>query len=125
MKKWILIAVLTIALVVAVMLASRNTPIISDTPSDDFGTEESSGTEESTGAGDSSDTNIESTLSYEEYQAMSGPERQSHLETFSDLDAFLAWLNHAKAEYEAHQATRPTIDGNGTIDISGLVGNNE
>ena len=119
MKKWILIAVLAGALAAAVILASRNMPDVSQNPSDDFGSTESSGTEEST------DPNIECTLTYEEYQAMSGPDRQAHMESFGDdMDAFLAWLNHAKAEYEAHQATRPTINGDGPIDIGDLIGGN-
>lgn len=118
MKKWILVAALALALVVAVILASRNTPNVDYTPSDLIGNTEPSSTEET------SDVSIESTLSYEEYQNMSGPDRQAHLETFSDMDAFIAWLNHAKAEYDAQQATRPTVDGNGPIDIGGLIGGN-
>lgn len=118
MKKWILIAVFAVALVVAVILASRYMPEVSQIPTDDFSTGDSSSTEEST------DPSIECTLTYEEYQAMSGPERQAHLETFADMDAFLAWLNYAKEEYEAHQATRPTINGDGPIDIGDLIGGN-
>lgn len=117
MKKWILILVLAVALVAAVMLASRNTPAGGETPSDDFSTTESTGTEET---GDS----IESTLTYEEYQNMSGPDRQAHLESFSSMDAFLNWLNAAKADYEADQATRPTINGDEPIDIGDLIGGN-
>lgn len=115
MKKWILILVLAVALVAAVALASRNLPGSNDTPPvDDPGTTESSGTEESTGT-------IELKLTYDEYQAMSGPERQEWLESFASMDDFLTWLNAAKAQYEAEQATRETINGNDPIDIGDLI----
>ncbi len=119
MKKWILIIVLAVALIAAVILASQSQADFGGTtPSDDPGTTGSSGTEESTGT-------IELKLTYEEYQAMSGPERQEWLESFPTMDDFLAWLNAAKSQYEAEQATRETINGNDPINIGDLINGNK
>ena len=57
-------------------------------------------------------------LSYEEYRDLSGREQQEYYNTFSDVEAFFAWYNAAKAEYEA---AHPGIDaGDGNIDLGEL-----
>lgn len=60
---------------------------------------------------------------WEEYQAMTGEERQAHFERFESPEAYLTWMNEAKAAYDkAH----PTIEvgKDGTIDIGEIIGKN-
>ena len=119
MKKWILILALAVALIAAVVIVSQMKPDI-DTTQNGIETTESTGTTESTEVS----IPIESTLTYEEYQAMSGTERQAHFMSFSSEAAFNAWLAAAKEDYDARQSTRETINGDGPIDIGGLIGGN-
>lgn len=52
---------------------------------------------------------------YEAYLAMSPEEQQAFFESFSSPEAFIAWFNTAKAEYDAKNKT---VDGkNGEINI--------
>ncbi len=55
-------------------------------------------------------------ISYEEYLAMSGTEQEAFFTQFSDPMDFFAWLNVAKAEYDAKN---PSIDvgEDGNIDL--------
>ncbi len=58
-------------------------------------------------------------ISYEEYLAMSGAEQEAYFAQFSDPMEYFAWLNAAKAEYDAKN---PSIDigADGNIDLGGL-----
>lgn len=59
---------------------------------------------------------------YEWYHALSGEEQMAYMESFGSMDAFFAWYNAAKAEYEE---SRPSIDvGSGNIDLGDLIGGN-
>ena len=60
-------------------------------------------------------------ITYEDYLNMSGAEQQEFIMSFGDPAAFFAWLEAAKAEYEANN---PSIDiGDGSdIDIGDLIG---
>ena len=62
-------------------------------------------------------------VTWEEYEAMTGEQRQAHYEKFASPEAYLKWMTDAKAAYEK---SHPTIDvgKDGTIDIGKLVGNN-
>ena len=56
---------------------------------------------------------------YEKYLAMSGDEQQAFFESFGDPAAFFAWLNNARAEYEA---LYPGIEiGEGEIDLNDYI----
>ena len=48
------------------------------------------------------------TVTYPEYLAMSGQDQAAFIDSFDSLEAFFAWLNQAKAEYEDQ---RIPIDG--------------
>ena len=58
---------------------------------------------------------------WEEYQAMSGAEREAHFKQFSSPEAYIQWLNKAKADYDKEH---PTIEvgADGTIDLGKLTG---
>lgn len=60
---------------------------------------------------------------WEEYLAMTGEERQKHFEMFESLEAYLKWMEAAKAAYEKEH---PSIDvgGDGSIDIGDIIGKN-
>lgn len=80
-------------------------------------TEEDESTEETTEEEDPSETEetapletvpvedigtvVEEKTEYEKLMEMSGEEQQAFMESFESLDAFFAWLEAAKAEYEA------------------------
>lgn len=54
---------------------------------------------------------------YAAWLNMSGEQQQEFMNSFDSIEAFFAWLNAAKAEYEAQN---PGIDvGDGNIDIGG------
>lgn len=57
---------------------------------------------------------------WEEYEAMTGEERQEHFSKFASLEQYLNWFNKAKADYDK---THPTIEvgKDGTIDIGDLI----
>ena len=118
-KQWLLIVILAALLVVAVIFASRKFPDNNQTL-----TTGDSQTTESTGTGETFDATFP-TVSYEEYQNMSGPDRQAYYQKFSSPEEFNAWLKAAREAYEAERATVPTIDGDGPIDIGGLIGGDE
>ena len=55
---------------------------------------------------------------YEKYLAMTGEEQEAFYNTFASPDEFFAWLNNARAEYEAMY---PGVDiGDGVIDVTDL-----
>lgn len=60
---------------------------------------------------------------WEEYQAMTGEERQGHFNRFASADDYMNWLNKAKADYEKRH---PTIEvgKDGTVDIGDLINGN-
>ncbi len=56
---------------------------------------------------------------YEKYLAMSGAEQQAFFESFGDPAEFFAWLNNARAEYEA---LYPGIEiGEGEINLNDYI----
>lgn len=62
-------------------------------------------------------------VTWEEYEAMTGEQRQAHFEKFASPEAYLKWMTDAKAAYEK---SHPTIDvgKDGTIDIGEIIGKN-
>ncbi len=58
---------------------------------------------------------------YEEYNAMTGDEQMAHLQRFESMEAFFAWYNAAKAEYEANQ-DYIEIPDDGVIDLEEILG---
>lgn len=62
-------------------------------------------------------------LTYEEFHAMTGAEQRAHQESFANLDDFFDWYNAAKETYEKEN---PSIEigGNGEVDLGGLTGGN-
>lgn len=57
---------------------------------------------------------------YEKYQSMSAEEQMEYMNSFESVDAFFAWYNSAKEEYEAQI---PVIEvGDGPIDMSEFFG---
>lgn len=57
---------------------------------------------------------------YEKYLAMSPTEQQAFFENFESVDAYFAWLNKAKVEYEAKQ-NATELEG-GSVDLGDLIG---
>ena len=54
---------------------------------------------------------------YEWYLSLSGPEQQAFFASFANPAEFFAWLNNAKAEYEA---LHPDVEiGDGNVDLGG------
>lgn len=63
---------------------------------------------------------IPNSTAYEQYNNMSGEEQLAFMESFDSVEAFVAWLNAAKADYEA---SNPPIEITGdVIDLSELLG---
>ena len=60
------------------------------------------------------------TLTYEEYQALSGAEQMAYMESFPSVQDFFAWYNEAKAKYDAEQ-DRIEIGGDGNIDLDDII----
>lgn len=118
-KQWILIVVLAALLITAVIFASRSFPNIDQMPTTD--STHTTGLETTEGTEPSYEIKFP-TISYEEYQNMTGEDRQAYYEKFPSADAFNAWLKIAREEYEAYRATIPTIDGDSPIDIGSLIG---
>ena len=57
---------------------------------------------------------------YARYNAMAPDEQVAFYNTFDSMEAFVAWYNNAKAEYDRQN---PSIEiGNGNIDIGDLIG---
>lgn len=54
---------------------------------------------------------------YEDYINMTGEQQLAFMQSFDSMEAFFAWLNAAKAEYEAQNPGTDVGDGN--IDLSG------
>lgn len=58
--------------------------------------------------------------SYEEFAAMTPAQQQACMESYESIEAFFAWYNQAKQEYDA---AHPPIDvGNGSIDLDKVLG---
>lgn len=58
-------------------------------------------------------------LTYEAYQAMGSAEQMAYMNSFPSIDAFFAWYNSAKAQYEAEN---PPIDvGDGNVDMEDFM----
>ena len=82
------------------------------------------GTSTSGGKGTTVDPNKKAQdVTWEEYEAMTGEQRQAHYEKFASPEAYLKWMTDAKAAYEK---SHPTIDvgKDGTIDIGEIIGKN-
>lgn len=60
-------------------------------------------------------------LSYEEYLALTPAEQQAYYETFADYEAYFAWLNKAKEDYENNK-DQIEIGGNGSLDLGDIIG---
>ncbi len=56
------------------------------------------------------------TLTYEEYLNLTPAKQQEYFKTFDSLNSFKAWLNAAKAEYEAKDDSIE-VEGNGSLDL--------
>ena len=69
----------------------------------------------------SPETEKPTTLSYEEYNALSGEEQEAYFNTFDSIEDFVAWYNTAKQEYEA-SVTQIEIGGDGEVDLGDLIG---
>lgn len=79
--------------------------------------EETTPTEESTPPTEDPNQGSSNTTAYEEYIKMSGEQQLAFMQSFESPEAFFAWLNAAKAEYEAQN---PGIDvDDGDIDLGG------
>ena len=128
-KQWILIVVLAALLVAAVIIASRSFPDVSRTPgSNSTDTTQTTGSEST----DPSNENVENTfptISYEEYQNMSGDDRTAYKNKFSSDDAFYTWHEEAKAIYEKEWQEKwndkDKVDGDAVIDIGQFAGKEE
>lgn len=60
------------------------------------------------------------TTDYEKYHNMSGAEQKNFVDSFSSIEAFFAWYNSAKAEYDA---LHPEVGvGDLEIDLGGVGG---
>ena len=58
-------------------------------------------------------------VTYEQYQAMSGDEQYAYFNTFGSVEDFFAWYNAAKATYEKEN---PSIEiGGGSIDLGEII----
>ena len=60
-------------------------------------------------------------VTYESYQAMTGEEQMAFMESFESMEAFFAWFNAVKEEYEENLIV---IDGSTPIDLEELLGGN-
>jgi len=63
------------------------------------------------------------TITYEKYLAMTPAQQQAYFATYADPLAFFAWLDQAKAEYDANQ-NEIEIGSGGSIDLGDLIGGN-
>lgn len=109
--RWIIVLAAALVLVVLVALFSmEKAPAV-----DNNETSGSSETQEST---DSQEEDVG--LTYEEYQAMSGTDRQAFFDSFETMDDFLRWLEKAKAAYEGSK-NENAINGDKPIDIGDLI----
>ena len=61
-------------------------------------------------------------LTYAEYIALSGSEQEAYFNKFADIDAFFAWYNAAKEEWENSQSGSDIIIGDGTLDFDDIFG---
>ena len=63
------------------------------------------------------------TLTYEQFTAMTGAEQRAFQSSFATIDDFFAWYNAAKETYEKEN---PSIEigGDGMVDLEGLLGDN-
>ena len=136
-KKFLMIAI-PIAIAVAVMVAVCIGLVVNpsdDSASDSIGAEsgepsnpsdEAAPNETETPASDESESETQGgfpLLTYAEYIALSGAEQQEYFNQFADIDAFFAWLNAAKAEWENGQGGSDIIiGGDETPDFGDLFG---
>ena len=65
----------------------------------------------------------DTSLTFEQFQAMTGAEQRAYQESFENLEDFFVWLNAAK---EAYEKENPSIEigGSGEVDMGDLVGGN-
>ena len=86
-------------------------------PTESTETPESTEPSESTTPAEGDNQGGSTVTAYENYMNMSGEEQLAFMQSFESMEAFFAWLNAAKAEYEAQN---PGIDvGDGNIDLGG------
>ena len=76
-----------------------------------------------TTSGGTTDDTKPKTLTWEEYNALSGEKQYAYFQSFSDPKDFFAWQEKAKADYEKRH---PTIEvgKDGTVDIGDLINGN-
>lgn len=94
-------------------------PTEETTPSEEVTepTEETTPSEETVPPTEGDNQGNAGTTSYEAYLNMSGDQQLAFMQSFDSMEAFFAWLNAAKAEYEAQN---PGVDvGDGNIDLGG------
>ena len=60
-------------------------------------------------------------LAYEDYIAMSAEEQEAYYRSFPSYVEFFAWLNAAKAEYDAANKN-PTLGEDGSLDVGDIFG---
>ncbi len=77
----------------------------------------------STSGGSSETVKKPGDVTWEEYEAMSGAERQEHFQQFESPSDYLQWMNEAKAAYDK---THPTIEvgPGGNVDLSEIIKGN-
>ena len=64
----------------------------------------------------------ETFTTYKAYMDMSADEQAAFIASFDSIDAFMAWFNNAKAEYDS---TDGSVDiGSGSIDLEDIAGGN-
>lgn len=78
--------------------------------------EDTSNPESSIPSVGSINTGFDSTLTYEEYEAMTNEEKLLYYYSFADADAFFEWYNAAKAAYDAENESI-IIGADGTVDL--------
>ena len=78
-------------------------------------------TPDETAGGNTSDSGnvVRPLTEYEKYQNMSGAEQKAFMESFGSMEAFFAWLNNAREEYEA--SIKSIEAGNGTLNLEEIM----
>ena len=81
----------------------------------------SSGGSSSGGSSSGGSTAEPDGITYEDYMEMTAAEQQAYYESFDDPMEFFAWLNAAKAEYEANK-NDIEIGSGGSVDLGDIIG---
>ena len=94
-------------------------PMDTTTPSEEVTepTKETTPSEETVPPTEEENQGSTGTTAYEDYLNMTGEQQLAFMQSFDSMEAFFAWLNAAKAEYEAQNPGTDVGDGN--IDFGG------